>query len=206
MSFYSASFTTGPLLTDEIDAVIKFMDENDQQNLEVIIKTDKILRVNSVAGRKRRLREILNRIESVPEGYWNFYRQLSGKEEKSVFLYYVCMKYYSLVRDFHLEVILSKWRVLDTSYGKEEVERFLMRASMQHPEVDGWTEGTRKKISQVLTLMLKEVGIVAKEKIRLIFLPDKFWIFFIQHGEGWFLEAMFLTREQRDLLYKKAGL
>lgn len=206
MAIYSASFTTGSLLTDETDAVISFQAGNQGEDQSRILKNDKYLKVNSLAGRKRRLREIQNRINSVPAEYWNFYLRLKARDEKNVFMYYVCMKYYSLIRDFHLEVILSKWRSLDTSFLKEDVSRFLTRASIQHPEIDEWTESTQKKIVQVLTLMLKEAGIVLNDRIRLIFLPDTFWLFFIEHGEGWFLEAMFLTREQRELLYKKAGL
>jgi hypothetical protein len=206
VAIYSASFTTGALLTDETEAVITFQARNEGEDQSRILKNDRYLKVNSLAGRKRRLREILNRINSVPAEHWNFYLRLKARDEKNVFMYYVCMKYYALIRDFHLEVILSKWRLLDSSFSKEDVSRFLTRASIQHPEIDEWTESTQKKIVQVLTLMLKESGIVLNEKIRLVFLPDTFWLFFIEHGEGWFLEAMFLTREQRDLLYKKAGL
>lgn len=132
--------------------------------------------------------------------------RLKAREEKNTFLYYVCMKCYPLIRDFHFEVILNKWRLLDTTFEKEEVSKFLQRSANQRHEIDEWKESTQNKIIQVLMLMLKEVGIISKNKLRLIFLPDTFWLFFIAHGEGWFLEAMFLTREQRDLLYKKAGL
>lgn len=206
MSLYSASFTTGPLLTDETESIVNFLEQNPGADVSPIIESDKYLKVNSQAARKRRLREIMNRVQSVPKDYWNFYMGLTGKDEKNLFMYYVCMKYYPLVRDFHLDVVLSKWRSLDTSFSKDEVFRFLTRASLQHPEVDEWKESTRKKVVQVLVLMLKEAGIVSHEKIKLVFLPDTFWLFFIERGEGWFLEAMFITREQRDLLYKKAGL
>lgn len=206
MSLYSASFTTGPLLTDETEAIIDFLDEHPGDDYALILESDKYLKVNSQAARKRRLREILNRVQSVAKDYWNFYLRLSGKDEKNVFMYYICMKYYPLIRDFHFEVVLSKWRLMDATYSKDEVFRFLTRSSIQHPEVDEWKESTRKKVVQVLTLMLKEAGIVSNNKLRLVFLSDTFWLFFIEHGEGWFLEAMFLSREQRDLLYKKAGL
>jgi len=206
VSLYSASFTTGPLLTDETEAVINFMDENPGDDFREIIESDKYLKVNSQAARIRRLREIRNRIESIPLEYWGFFQRLTGKDEKNTFIYYVCMKCYPLIRDFHLEVILSKWRLMDTAFSKEDVIKFLTRASNQHPEVDDWKESTHKKVIQVLSLMLKEAGIVSSNKLHLVFLPDTFWLFFIERGEGWFLEAMFLAKEQRDFLYKKAGL
>ncbi len=206
VSLYSASFTTGPLLTDETESIVNFLEENPGGDVSPIIESDKYLKINSLAGRKRRSREIMNRIQSIPKEYWTFFLKLAGKDEKNLFMYYVCMKFYPLVRDFHLDVILTKWRLLDTSFSKDEVFRFLTRASLQHPEVDEWKESTRKKVVQVLALMLKEASIVSHAKIKLVFLPDTFWLFFIERGEGWFLEAMFITREQRDLLYKKAGL
>ncbi len=206
MSFYSASFTAGPLLTDDTETIVRFLDENPAGDLSRLIESDRYLKVNSRAGRIRRLREIRNRVESIPFAYWAFFQKLNGKDEKNTFIYYVCMKCYPLIRDFHLDVILSKWRMMDTSFSKEDVVKFLTRASNQHPEVDDWKESTHKKVIQVLSLMLKEAGIVSSNKLHLVFLPDTFWLFFIERGEGWFLEAMFLAREQRDFLYKKAGL
>jgi hypothetical protein len=206
VSIYSASLTTGPLLTDETEAVISYMAEHNWTKSEVPIKSDRYIKVNSEAGRKRKLREIRNRIESVPVEYWKRFIDLTSREEKQAFLYYVCMKAYPLVRDFHFEVILNKWRLLDTLFEKDEVSKFLKRASNKHSEIDDWSETTQKKVGQVILLMLKEVGIISKNRIRLVFLPDTFWLFFIEHGEGWFLEAMFLSREQRNFLYKKAGI
>lgn len=173
---------------------------------EIPVDTDQYLKVNSQAARKRKAREILNRVYAVPRIFWEHFISLKSREEKNTFLYYVCMKYYPLVRDFHFEVVLDKWRLLDPSLDVEHVSKFLKKASNQHPEIDEWKESTLKKIGQVLFLMLKEVGIINRNRLRLVFLPDTFWLFFIRQGEGWFLEAMFLTREQRDLLYKKAGL
>lgn len=206
MSLYTASFTAGPLLTDETTAVVLFLLENNWSVDDFPIETAQHLKVNAQASRKRKYREVRNRIDAVPREYWEFFAELTTRDEKNAFLYFVCMKYYPLIRDFHFEVILNKWRMLDTDIAPENVAKFLIKASNRHTEIDEWTESTLKKIGQVVMLMLKEVGIVLKNKMRLIFLPDKFWLFFIQQGEGWFLEAMFLSREQRDYLYKKAGL
>jgi hypothetical protein len=53
---------------------------------------------------------------------------------------------------------------------------------------------------------MKEAGVIISGKMKQVFLPNEFWLFFIEKGEGWFLEAMFLSKEQRVALSKKVEL
>ena len=109
-----------------------------------------------------------------------------------------------MLMDFQLEVVLTKWRQMSTSLGKEDVLKFLKWASIKHPEIDEWKESTLIKISRIAILMLKETGLLVSGKLKPMILPDYFWIYFLEHGEGWFLEAMLLSKEQRQSLLKKA--
>ncbi len=200
---YAASFTTGALLFEEMESVVSFLaDENADRQL--ITKTAQVLTINSNAARIRQARELLKRYDAVNPGFWVFYRNLTSKEAKRSAIYYACLKTYQLILDFHLEIVLSKWRQMNPKIDITDVTKFLKWASVKHPEIDVWKERTHSFISRVIIRMLKETGLLIEGKLSPVLLPDSFWIYFLEHGEGWFLEAMLLSKEQRESLLNKA--
>lgn len=69
---------------------------------------------------------------------------------------YAMMRQYRLVWDFMLTVIGTKYKQLDTSYGKIELNTFFMRLQEQDLWVASWSEETVKKLKQVLQRILIE--------------------------------------------------
>lgn len=202
-NLYNASFTSGALMFDETNAFIEYVLANGISEIKKFTDEGKFLKINSKKARDTKVREIIRRYNSLPVSFWEYYHQLHSKNEKITFLYFACLKTYAIVRDFHWEVVLNKWRQLDVNLSKKDFTRFLNRASDKHHEIDEWSDNTKSKIAQVIFLMMKEAGVIVSGKMQQVFLPDDFWFFFIANGEGWFLEAMFLSKEQRNFLSKK---
>ena len=69
---------------------------------------------------------------------------------------YAMMKQYRLVWDFMLTVIGSKYRLLDTSFGKIDLNGFFMRLQEQDDWVATWSNSTITKLKQVLQKLLVE--------------------------------------------------
>jgi len=69
---------------------------------------------------------------------------------------YAMMKQYRIVWDFMITVIGSKYRNLDTSFGKIDLNTYIMRLQEQDDWVATWSESTLAKIKQVLTKILVE--------------------------------------------------
>lgn len=69
---------------------------------------------------------------------------------------YAMMKQYRLVWDFMLTVVGSKYRLLDTSFGKIDLNGFFMRLQEQDDWVATWSDSTISKLKQVLQKMLVE--------------------------------------------------
>jgi len=67
---------------------------------------------------------------------------------------YAMMKQYRLVWDFIITVIGAKYKLLDTSFGKIDLNTFFMRLQEQDDGVASWSDSTIKKLKQVLTKML----------------------------------------------------
>ena len=71
---------------------------------------------------------------------------------------YAMMKQNRLVWDFMITVIGEKYRQMDESFGRMDVNTFFMRLQEQDDGVAGWSEETVKKIKSVLVGILVENG------------------------------------------------
>ena len=69
---------------------------------------------------------------------------------------YAMMRQYRLVWDFMLTVVGAKYRLLDTSFGKVDVNTFMLRLQEQDDWVAAWSESTVIKLKQVLMKVLVE--------------------------------------------------
>ena len=69
---------------------------------------------------------------------------------------YAMIRQYNLVRDFMLTVIGAKYKSLDFSFGREDVNGFLMRLQAQDDWVATWSYTTIEKLQQVLRKILLE--------------------------------------------------
>lgn len=69
---------------------------------------------------------------------------------------YAMMKQSRLVWDFMVTVIGEKYRLMDTSFGKIDLNTFFMRLQEQDDSVASWSVSTITKIKQVLARILVE--------------------------------------------------
>lgn len=67
---------------------------------------------------------------------------------------YAMMRQYRLVQDFMLTVIGEKYRKLDSSFGKIDLNKFFQRLQEQDDWVATWSESTITKLKQVLQKLL----------------------------------------------------
>lgn len=69
---------------------------------------------------------------------------------------YAMMRQYRLVWDFMLTVVGDKYRKLDSSFSKMDLNVFFMRLQEQDDWAATWSDSTITKVRQVLTKMLVE--------------------------------------------------
>ncbi len=80
-----------------------------------------------------------------------------GNVAKQICLY-AMMRQYRLVWDFMVTVVGTKYRLLDASFGKVDINGFFMRLQEQDDWVATWSDTTVTKIKQVLQRILIENG------------------------------------------------
>lgn len=71
---------------------------------------------------------------------------------------YAIMKHNRLAWDFMITVIGEKYRLLDNSFSKMDVNAFFMRLQEQDDAVASWSDATIQKIKSVLVRFLVENG------------------------------------------------
>ena len=69
---------------------------------------------------------------------------------------YAMMRQYRLVWDFMLTVVGAKYKLLDTSFAKKDLNIFFMRLQEQDDGVATWSDSTINKSKQVLNRVLVE--------------------------------------------------
>ncbi len=197
MKKYTASFTAGSLLLDETNRVLKYIlnDELEIKRNEIVQKN--IIKINSEAARKRVLQEIRKRAKAVDKEVWYIFEDSSESEKKKI-LFYVSIKTYPILNDFIRDVIVPKWKSLKNEFEERDIEIFLEKKSVEHQEIENWSETTKAKVIQVIQRILRESGLLLNNNLVPLQASDHFWKFFVQIDDRWFLEFALLNKEQRE--------
>lgn len=190
---YSTTFAAGTLLRDETLRVLEAV----EQGATLDDVEPDVLDVNSRAGRERRFHEVRRRLENVDPSVWDNFLRCTPTQQRVV-LYYTCVKTYNLVADIHMHTVLSAWRSITQELHRSDIQRFLDEQMTTHPEIAEWSESTHDKVQQVVRKMLREVGLLKDDRLQRLPLPASFWTRFVRVGDVWFLEAMFLGKDERS--------
>lgn len=198
---YSAAFTAAALLYDEFikaeDSLLagdflRYMEGEVLENTRLGIKTQ--------SARKRISQEMAKRYRLAPPGFWLFFFERSEEEQKLA-LFFLCLKTYRLMLDYHLEVALKRWKAKSERLDVVDLQMRLDEISSSHSEVDAWTESTKKKTITVYLRTLTEAGLLRNGQLQKPTQVDpNFWAYFMKNGESWFLESCFLLRTKFNLL------
>lgn len=198
-SRYSASFTAGSLLHKEITALLPLLQtENAEEVVRNEIKKNELLHINSESARKRIVYEILKRTQSVEQDFWPFYGN-SNQDEQKLLLFYLCLKVYPLMFDFHFNITVKQWNTSSQLIEPYYYQMELGEIAIRDETVDKWTDTTKRKAISVYLRILKEVRLIDdKNKLRSINMSELFWRFFVSNKKHWFLDACLLSNSEKE--------
>lgn len=191
-SKYSSAFTAAALLYKELNTIINAsgIDTLDQ-TLRNEVKQNTFLAIKTESARQRVVQELLKRIESAPKNMWERYLHWTD-QEKRLGLFYLCLKTYPLLFDFHFEVSVKKWRMHTNVLDHYDIRLRLEEISSVDPFVFGWSDKTKEKVISRYFGILAEAGLLVKNKlVAPAEISDGFRTFFVKH-DPWFINACFL--------------
>jgi hypothetical protein len=192
---YSASFTAGALLYEEHRRLGALLGAPDfEARLRQEIEENAYLGIKAYSSRKRVASELRKRHAAAPPGFWSFYAQRSAAEQRLA-LFFLCLKAYPLMMDFHVEGALKQWRGLARRLEALDLQRRLDEIASMDEEVGSWTEATQRKTITVYLRTLAEAGLLKDGAlVKPAAIAPDFWAYFAQLGEAWFSEACFHSR------------
>lgn len=195
-SKYSASFIAAGLLYPEFLKLKEILESPDfEKRIEQEVEENALLRVKTRAARKRITQEIRKRQAVASNDFWAFFYEQPEAAQKLA-LFFLCLKAYPLIMDYHIEVTLKKWRSKSLTMDVFDLQMRLDEIASQDESVAAWSESTQRKTITVYLRILNEAGLLKKGKLTK---PEKiafdFWNYFIHRGEAWFIEACFLNKE-----------
>lgn len=121
--------------------------------------SDSVLGREKGATNKRQFRELKRRIKTLTPSQIEVLSQGTMDEQKHITHLALC-KTYGIYRDFVTEVINEKVQVYDHHLNELDINSFISKKKIEHPELDALTESTEKKVRQVIYRMLQQVGII----------------------------------------------
>jgi hypothetical protein len=193
-SFYSASFTAGSLLHKETTALLPLLLSEDAGTLvKQEIKQNNLLKINSETSRQRTVAEIVKRLSIADHSFWVFYATRTVEEQK-LLLFYLCLKVYKLMFDFHFNVTVRQWNSSNPIIEPFLYQMELNEISGKQDNVYHWSDTTKGKTISVYLRILRDIDLLEPITYRLksaTVLGD-FWNYFIRQREIWFLDACLL--------------
>lgn len=158
-SKYILSFTAASLRLNEMVKVAKTAQDNGSSDLNVVKESGVVF--GSVKNRTtdREFREIRKRLEKLTHEQKNILIHEDLVSQKQIAFLAVC-KHYAFIRDFTIEVIRDKVLVFDYQLNESDYNSFINSKILLHPELEMFSESTRKKAKQVMYRILEQAGII----------------------------------------------
>jgi hypothetical protein len=192
-SKYSSAFNAASILYREFNALIQITGGHD---LIIVllgeVRNNNLLAIKTESARQRVVQEMIKRVQKAPEGFWAFFSNCSD-QEKRLSLFYLCLKTYPLLFDFHFEVTIPRWRMHTNDLETYDIRIRLDQISSFDDYVYNWSEKTKEKvISRYLGILIDSGLMTNKQLVQPQDLSVNFRDYYTQNGESWFLEACLL--------------
>lgn len=192
---YSAAITGGGFLFDETDRLLPLLMSPDAEDLvRDEARYNRVLLINAQSSRERAIAEIVRRYRAMPAGFWTTYQAWPVDDRKAA-LFYVILKTYKIVFDFHVKVAMRRWNSAVRTLDHSDLMIEFYEIAARDEFVDSWSETTKRKVSSAYLTMLRKVGMLDDDS-QLHPLQCSIFDYFLQMGEGWFLEACLLQPYQ----------
>ncbi len=189
---YNAAIAGGGFLLEETIALLPLLQsDNRQERIEDEKIHNRVMMVNTQKSRYNFIREITRRYDSLPTDFWNDVMQMSH-EEQIVANFFVILKTYKLLFDFHVNVTMRRWRSGSRTVTREDIMMEFDEIASHDEFVDSWSENTKRKVSSAYLTILRKVGMLGNDD-NLSAIKSCNLDYYLVHGEPWFLEACLLA-------------
>lgn len=155
-SIYKFSFTA---LSLKVRETISLAQKLKDENLSLEDLSPKDLSDQRGATSKRKFQELIRRLNQLSEQELDLLAEGNPHEQKQLCLLGFA-RYYRFFYEFVTESMMDKIMVFDYELTDRDINSFISRKSIDHPELESLAETTRKKVVQVLWKVLEQSELI----------------------------------------------
>ncbi len=154
---YNAAITREQFLFYEMRTTAKLVCEGfNKEEITARIVKENLFQYPTEKSSKRMALACLRRLDALEDSSLVQALATQSSEVSKQICLYAMMKQYRLVWDFMITVVGAKYKNLDTSFGKIDLNTYILRLQEQDNWVAAWSESTVTKVKQVLAKLLVE--------------------------------------------------
>jgi len=185
---YRLSFTSGSLYHREsVKLAELYLSLRDWEEVRAQALRDNLLQARTESTAKRTCREAIARLNALGDGELAFLSEANYQDQAHILWVGVC-RLYRFIADFAVEVLHERFVAMKLDLGFEDFDAFFNRKSEWHDELDNASVSTRNKLRQVLFRMLREAGLLTRDKtINAVVLSPRLVELLRQHNPDEFL-------------------
>ncbi|AJD50121.1 hypothetical protein S7S_18545 [Isoalcanivorax pacificus W11-5] len=161
---YRISFTSGSLYHREsVKLAELYVSLRDWEKVRAQALRDNLLQARTESTAMRTCREAIARLKRLNDDELAFLAEANYHDQAHLLWVAVC-RLYRFIADFAMEVVRERFVAMKLDLSFEDFDAFYNRKSEWHDELDNASASTRDKLRQVLFRMLREAGLLAKDK------------------------------------------
>lgn len=172
-------------------AALRFQGMPDDEIVERAV-TENLFQYPTTNNAARMARTMLLRLESLNDEGLVGLAARGPQERAAIVNLYAMMRVYPLVRDFMMQEVAPRFRTLNCSLTRADVNDFITRYQAARPDAAPWTESTVRRISGVLRESLAGVGMLSdthSEELLPFFMDPAIEDTFYRNGDQAWLSA-----------------
>ena len=164
-SKYKMSFTACPLLwQDSIKIATLYMEFHDWQAVKTYAQENNSLQARTTSALNRITREICFRLSTLTDEEIEFFVEGEPREQKALLWVALCRRH-RFIREFALEVLRERWVTFRHDLRYEDYDAFFYAKEEWDETLERMAVTTRKKLRQVLFLMMREADLLTSGNI-----------------------------------------
>lgn len=157
---YNMSFTACPLLwQDSVKIASLYLEMGDWNLVKTFSQQHNVLQARTASALNRITREICFRLATFSKEEIGFFVEADPREQKALLWVALCRRH-QFIREFSVEVLRERWISFRHELHYEDYDAFFNAKAEWDDGLDKISETTRKKLRQVLFLMLREVDLL----------------------------------------------
>ena len=166
------SLISGGLFLNEcVVLAASYLNAKDWEATISKLQADGLTSMPKEKSKRRVLREIINRLETLSDDELQFLVEVADRQEQELLIWLSICREYRLIREFTLEVVRDRYQAYQFDLDPSSFDFFLEQKAEWDELLASTSDTTRVRQRQIVFKTMREVGIISNDnRIQTIYL------------------------------------